>query len=121
MTTTTTPDKQKNINFFQNLLLVAISDRYLDTAESDFLVQIGNQLGLSEADVNFLSEDPNSLGFVIPATVADRTQELKALINMMLQDGEIHPKEYALCTEYAERVGFDKKVLDDLIGQMQQR
>lgn len=121
MNTTISPDKQKNINFFQNLLLVAISDRYLDTAEADFLVQIGDQLGLSEADVAFLSENPSQLTFVIPATVADRTRELKALIDMMLQDGEIHPKEYDLCAEYAERVGFDKKVLDDLISEQQAR
>ena len=118
MTNTISPDKQKSINFFQNLLLVAISDRYLDTAESDFLVQMGNQMGLTEEDVIHLSEDPNSLEFVIPGTVSERASELKALIRMMLQDGEIHKQEYDLCREYAERVGFDKQVLDDLIKDL---
>ena len=113
------PEKQKSINFFQNLLLVAISDRYLDTAESDFLVQMGNHMGLTEEDVIHLSENPSSLDFVIPTSTPEKATQLKALINMMLEDGEIHPKEYDLCKEYAERVGFDQKVLDDLISELQ--
>lgn len=121
MTTTNiiSPEKQKNINFFQNLLLVAIADRYLDTAESDFLVQVGNQMGLSEEDVIHLSENPTELEFVIPANNTDRVSQLKALVRMMLQDGEIQEQEYNLCKDYAERVGFDTRVLDNLVEDLQ--
>ncbi len=115
---TVSTEKQQSINFFQNLLLVAIADRYLDTAESDFLVQVGDQMGLSEEDVIHLSENPSELEFVIPKTAADRVNQLRALVRMMLQDGEIEKQEYDLCLQYADRVGFDKQVLDDLIQDM---
>ena len=46
-----------------------------------------------------------------------KTLELQTLVMMMLEDGRIHDREYALCLQYTDRVGYPKAMLDDMIGQ----
>jgi hypothetical protein len=36
---------------------------------------------------------------------------------MMLEDGRIHDREYALCLQYTNRVGYTQAILDEMIGQ----
>ncbi|AMM51859.1 hypothetical protein TH61_12680 [Rufibacter sp. DG15C] len=112
--------QQKKLAFFQNILLAAVADRQLDEGESDFLVSIGNQLNLSEADTKPMAENIALLSFVIPEDGLQRTLELQTVIMMVLQDGHIADKEYQLCLEYARRIGFTKETVDEMIGQLSQ-
>jgi len=112
--------RQKRLYFFQNLLLVATADRYLDEQEGDFLLQIGNELELSPEDVAPLIDNLSLLSFVIPDTGLERTFELQTLVMLMMQDGRVDEREYALCLEYANRIGYGRAFLDDLIKQFGQ-
>ncbi len=108
---------QKKLAFYQNLVLVAAADRVLEQDESDLLLYIGNKLGLSADEVMPMADNLNVLSFVIPEDGLQKTLELQTLVQMMTQDGNIHDKEYALCLEYANRVGLGKGILDDMIQQ----
>lgn len=108
---------QKKLAFYQNLVLVAAADKVLGTAESELLLSIGNRLGLSADQVMPMADNLNVLSFVIPEDGLQKTLELQTLVQMMTQDEEIHDKEYALCLEYANRVGLGKVILDDMILQ----
>lgn len=112
--------RQKRLYFFQNLLLVATADRYLDEQEGDFLVSIGNQLDLSPADVAPLIDTLPVLSFVIPDTGLERTFHLQTLVLLMMQDGRVDEREYDLCLEYATRIGYGRAFLDDLIQKASQ-
>jgi hypothetical protein len=35
----------------------------------------------------------------------------------MLQDNQVHDREYILCLDYARRIGYSKDILDDMIKQ----
>jgi uncharacterized tellurite resistance protein B-like protein len=109
---------QKKQAFFQNLILVAMADKVLDKDESDFLLLIGDKLGLTPDDVKPMADNLGVLSFIIPEDGLQKTLELQTLVQMMMQDGEIHDREYALCLEYANRIGYGKAVLDDMISQM---
>jgi uncharacterized tellurite resistance protein B-like protein len=109
---------QKKQAFFQNLILVAMADKVLEKDESDFLLLIGNKLGLTPEDVKPMADNLDVLSFIIPEDGLQKTLELQTLVQMMMQDGEIHDREYALCLEYANRIGYGKAVLDDMISQM---
>ncbi|GAB2533586.1 hypothetical protein [Rufibacter soli] len=111
--------KQKKLSFFQNLIIVATADRYLDEQESDFLVSIGQQLDLTEQDTRPIADNLGVLSFIIPEDGMQRTLELQTLVLMMLQDGNLAEREYQLCLEYARRVGFPQQMLDDMIRQLQ--
>ena len=109
--------KEKKIAFFQNIVLVAIADRYVDRLESDFLVELGNQLELTEADTLPIADNLASLNFVIPEENLQRTLELETLVKMVLQDGIVEDREYNLCLEYTRQIGFSKENLDALINK----
>lgn len=109
---------QKKLSFFQNLILVAAADGRLDDGESDFLLQIGNRLGLRAEDAMPIADNLSVLSFVVAADGLQRTLELQTLVQMMLQDGQIDPREYGLCLEYATRCGYGKQILDDMVSQL---
>jgi hypothetical protein len=54
----------------------------------------------------------------VPAEGLQRTLELQTLVQMMLQDGQIDAREYGLCLEYANRIGYGKAILDDMVSQL---
>ncbi|MDB5021834.1 MAG: TerB family tellurite resistance protein [Pedobacter sp.] len=109
---------QKKLNFFQNLILLAAADNVLEDGESDLLVFVGERLGLSADDVMPIADNLGVLSFVIPEDGLQKTLELQTLVQMMMQDGEIHDREYSMCLEYASRIGYGKAVLDDMIQQL---
>jgi hypothetical protein len=108
---------QKKLAFFQNLVLVAAADKVLDNDESELLLFIGNRLGLTSEQVMPMVDNLAILSFIIPEDGLQRTLELQTLVQMMMQDGWVHDREYALCLEYANRIGFGKAILDDMIQQ----
>lgn len=110
--------KQKKLSFFQNLILVAISDGFVDSMESDFLVMIGDQLGLSEEDTSPIAENLSTLSFIVPEEGMQKTMELQTLVMMVLQDGNVDDKEYQLCLDYTRRIGYSKEMLDNLIADL---
>jgi uncharacterized tellurite resistance protein B-like protein len=109
---------QKKLAFFQNLVLVAAADGQLDQQEGDFLLEIGNKLGLSADEVLPIADNLGVLSFIVPAEGIQRTLELQTLVQMMLQDGQIDAREYGLCQEYANRIGYSKAILDDMVSQL---
>ncbi|WP_210464934.1 MULTISPECIES: hypothetical protein [Rufibacter] len=111
--------KQKKLAFFQNLVLVAVADNYLDQQESDFLVSIGRRLSLTEEDTTPIADNLPVLSFIIPEDGLQKTMELQSLVMMVLQDGRIDKAEYNLCLEYARRIGYSKDTLDEFIDSLQ--
>jgi uncharacterized tellurite resistance protein B-like protein len=109
---------QKKLAFFQNLVLLAAADGELSQEESDFLLQIGNKLGLTPDQVAPIADNIGVLSFIVPAEGIQRTLELQTLVQMMLQDGQIDAREYGLCMEYANRIGYGKAILDDMVSQL---
>ncbi|GEO04848.1 hypothetical protein AAE02nite_25120 [Adhaeribacter aerolatus] len=110
--------QQKKLSFFQNLILVAAADGILENDESQFLLDIGDKLGLAPEDVMPIADNLDVLTFIIPADGMQKTMELQTLVQMMLEDGKIHDREYALCLEYSHRIGYGKDILDDMIKQL---
>jgi uncharacterized tellurite resistance protein B-like protein len=109
---------QKKLAFFQNLVLLAAADGQLSEDEGSFLLQIGNKLGLKPEEVMPIADNLDVLSFIVPAAGIQRTLELQTLVQMMLQDGQIDPREYGLCQEYANRIGYSKAILDDMVSQL---
>jgi uncharacterized tellurite resistance protein B-like protein len=110
--------KQKKLAFFQNMVLVAIADKYIDEMESDFLLSIGNQLNLTEEDTLEIADNLDKLSFIIPEDGLQKSLELQALVMMVLQDGEVEEREYNLCLEYATQIGYSKEILDKHIAKL---
>ena len=109
---------QKKLAFFQNVVLIAAADGQLSDEEGQFLLQIGNKLGLKPEEVMPIADNLGILSFIVPVEGIQRTMELQTLVQMMLQDGQIDAREYGLCMEYANRIGYGKAILDDMVSQL---
>lgn len=109
---------QKKLAFFQNLILIAAADGRLEEEESNFILEIGNRLGLSPEEVAPIADNLGVLTFIIPQEGMQKTLELQTLVMMMVEDGKVHDREYALCLDYAHRIGYSKEILDDMISQL---
>ena len=110
--------QQKKLAFFQNLVLVAVADGQLEEHEQNFLLALGNRIGLTAADVQPLADNLGVLSFIVPADGPQKTLELQTLVQMMLQDGQMDTREYDLCLDYARRIGYSKQLLDDMVSQL---
>jgi uncharacterized tellurite resistance protein B-like protein len=108
---------QKKLAFFQNLILVAVADNVLEENESELLLFVGDTLGLTAEEVLPMVDNLTALTFIIPEEGLQKTLELQTLVQMMMQDGQVHDMEYSLCLEYANRIGYGKAILDDMIQQ----
>ena len=109
---------QKKLAFFQNVVLIAAADGHLSADEGEFLLQLGNKLGLRPEEVMPIADNLGVLSFIVPSEGLQRTLELQTLVQMMLQDGRIDAREYGLCMEYANRIGYGKAILDDMVTQL---
>lgn len=69
--------QQKKLAFFQNLVLLAAADGELSQEESQFLLQIGNRLGLKSEEVQPIADNIGILSFVVPADGLQRTSTLR--------------------------------------------
>ena len=107
--------KEKKLAFFQNLIIVAAADKVLDHDEGNLLLTVGERLGLTPEEVMPIADNLSTLSFIIPAEGMQKTFELQTLVQMMTRDGHIHDREYALCLEYANRIGYTKELLDNMI------
>ncbi|WP_266205005.1 hypothetical protein [Pontibacter kalidii] len=107
--------KEKKLAFFQNLVLIAVADKYVDDAESDFLLTIGEQLGLTQDDTLPIADNLSTLAFIVPEQGLHKHLELQTLIMMVLQDGKVEEREYKLCLEYTRGIGYTQEILDNLI------
>ncbi|MBC8051493.1 MAG: hypothetical protein H7Y13_00340 [Sphingobacteriaceae bacterium] len=106
---------QKKLAFFQNLIIIAAADKVLDEDESKLLLTIGDRLALEPDDVMPMVDNLAVLSFIIPEDGLQKTLELQTLVQMMMQDGQVHDREYALCLEYAHRIGYGKDILNDMV------
>jgi tellurite resistance protein len=99
-------DKQKKLSHFQNVALVAAADEALQEIEMEYLVRIGETLGLTSAE---MVEAVRSLpeNFVIPQTEKEKQEQLDDVLFILTSKADgIHEPEYEACVDFARQLGF---------------
>jgi len=99
----------------KNLWEVAMSDGHVDDEEVDLLYKIARRHGAGSMRANRVRKKMDKIPFVNPDNDAERFDQIYDLVMMMMADGEIDDNEMKVCNKYAEQLGFDKKVVDELV------
>ena len=106
---------KKALNYFQNMYLVAVADHNLAKEETEFLVQVAQNLGIGVREASEIMMRTRDTDFIIPETDAEILAQMEDIVLMMMVDRKINEKEYELCLSYAKAVGKDRKILDEII------
>ena len=102
-------------HYLKELIAVAKADGHLEKREYDLILSIANKLACSPEEVKALSLQEES-GYSDKTT--NRSHRLKLLFDtvaIMMIDGDIDPKEVALCKSIAMKSGFEHEVIDDIV------
>lgn len=110
----------RHLAIFQNLYLMAAIDEVIDPAEAEFLQEVAFKLGLGQQDIDYILENPEKLELVLPEEEEERYYSLKNLVYMMIIDGIIDEREYALCLTFAEQIGLKDTDIEAILDEYEQ-
>lgn len=99
----------------KNLWEVAMSDGHIDDREVKLLFQIAKRHGVGKSRVNRVKNKMDTIDFIKPDNDKERFDQMYDLVMMMMADHEIDQNEMRVCNKYAEKLGFDKRIVDDLV------
>lgn len=111
-------EKQKALNYFQNLYLVAVADGKLADEEKKILVKFSQNMGINAREASEIMLNIRFRDFVIPEDSTEQMMQFTEIVKMMMSDGTIHPEEFNLCKRYAEKIGKSEITLNRLIDNI---
>lgn len=112
---------QQNKNSFQNLCVLALIDGGLHEEERNLLISLADAMGLEPDDALAILEKAGRLELTIPESEEDRLMDVRMLVMLMMSDGKIDEREYALCVLLCEQMNIKRTYLDDLLNTQVER
>ena len=103
---------------FLNLLSMARIDGHMDVAELEHLFSVGEQWGVTSDEVQSIWDRGAGINYTIPVDDDERFKQLHEIIEMMLADGAIDPKEMEFCLQIAPVLGFRRSLVPKLVERM---
>lgn len=100
------------------LYQMAKSDDDVANVELVYLIDVAKTIGLEPVDVEEVLNHPEDFPLAAPTDEGDRMTILYYLLFMMRVDGIIEPREEKLVYEAGFRLGFNEKLIEDLIHVM---
>ncbi|HOX84332.1 MAG TPA: hypothetical protein PLS08_14990, partial [Chryseolinea sp.] len=83
--------------------------------EWELLLYLGSRLGMNEAEITAIKENPESVRFVMPGTHEERVQQIEDLVLVMSIDRDIDPDEIELCKKIALKLDVLPQLVDSII------
>lgn len=108
-------DKKKRMSHALNLMSLAKSDGNFADIEINLVNRICQEYGITLDEYKRILERPESIKFHPPDSTNERLLQLFELVQVMLIDGEIDDKELEFCKSVAIKLGFNAKIIDDII------
>jgi len=102
----------------RNVIGIMLADGKIDPRERTFLKAVCKRVGITEQELGDLMRNLSGIEFVPVKDDKERVMQLCDMVFMMLADGEIDKRELAFCTVVAQRLGFQPKVVQNLIAKI---
>ncbi len=114
----TVAENNRNIKIehFENLVAMAAADGHMDDDEKEFLAEKAEEFGLNPEEIKEILNNPHELTFKVPTTQDEKEEQLSDAVFMAMIDGEIHEKEYAMCINFANKLGLSNTDVDEIIA-----
>ena len=109
---TTDPIK---LEHFRNLVSLSAADGKLEETERVALSKIAFERGIPLERMNFMLQKASEYIYLIPQNMEEREKQLEEMITFANVDGEFAPAEVELIHVVAEKLGFTKEEVDEMI------
>lgn len=105
------------IEHFRNLVSLSAVDGVVADAERVALSKIAYERGIPVDRMNLMLNHASEYLHIIPQNKIDREKQLKEMISFAGVDGNFCDAELELISKVADKLGFTKQELDELIGK----
>ncbi|TAF66919.1 MAG: hypothetical protein EAZ55_04420 [Cytophagales bacterium] len=110
--------QEKKMAYFQNLYAMAMADEHFSITEEFLLKEMAHNIGLDyEEAIQHLSKQYD-LTVVPSASYDERVEQLEDMILLLMADRRIYKKEMDLCVDFAQKNGFTKEELYEIIKKV---
>lgn len=111
-------ESREKLCHLKNLVTVAFADGKLDKNEIAALTAVMVREGMEPSDLERCINNPKGIKFIVPETVEQRAVYLKDMVFLMMCDGNIDDREFALCKATAVALGFKHEVIEVMINDI---
>ncbi|MCX2743981.1 hypothetical protein OO013_08905 [Mangrovivirga sp. M17] len=112
-------NKEAVESFIKGLLSVGKIDSHLSYTELKYVYQVANKYSFSKDRVRELIRERRSERFEYSEKY--KFQHLKGIVAMISIDGKISIKELSYCKNLALKMGYDSRVVDDLLEEFKKK
>ena len=100
---------------FLSLYHIALSDSNVDAAELEMLYTIGEEKGVSRAEIDEVVVGPNNGSYHSPETVLEKVESLYDFARIAWADGKIDENEERVMEMFCVKFGFEKENIPTII------
>ncbi len=112
------PDpSDKNRSHLKNLMAIAMADGHLAEEERHVLISVAHRMGMSDEEVQFVQENPDSVKFTPPKEYDEKMEQIYDFISLMSVDSDIDPSEIEVCRKLALHLDLAPRIVDDLLNK----
>lgn len=108
-------NRDQNKNYLKQLFLIALADAHLDSKEEEYLLFIAQKMGIDQQEFDNIKQSSLEPSLIIPSNYYKRFRMIFDFVWVMMIDGEIDPREEAVCKQLVNQLDFASGVVDDLV------
>lgn len=105
-------EQSRQIGHFRNLVLLARIDGSVSHLEQQLLNKVARRISLTDEQVTEICNNPDDYPMIPPATREERYERFIQLIQLIVVDGIIDPKEVKLVKNLGVALGFTPEKID---------
>ncbi|MEM7548114.1 MAG: hypothetical protein AAF363_00460 [Bacteroidota bacterium] len=100
---------------FLNIYALLIKRKAITKENLDCIFKWGAQLDIPREELNFILNNPDSIEFDRPKTKIEAVEQIYDLVYMIYLDGLVEDIELEVAMTYAEKLGFQRGIVGDLL------
>ncbi len=104
------------LEHFRNLISLVAADGKIEEIERITLSKIAFDKGIPMDRFNVMLLKANEYQYLIPQNMVEREKQLNEMIEVALVDGDFAQAEIDLITMVAEKLGFSKQEIDQILS-----
>lgn len=110
--------EKERLSHVKTLLALAFADGKLEKNEITAIAAFAARENVDVEEVQKMLDGKDNVNFIPPQTEEDKIQYLHDLVLLMIADGNINEKEYALCKAVADQFGYREEAIDILLKKI---